>query len=61
LGWDYGRILGGIGGKFSGHTRFEMEDAPMLDYGMIYGVEIWPLRKPFKIYMVNNGTTFTTR
>jgi hypothetical protein len=26
--------------------------APRLDYGMIYGVGIWPLRKPFRVYLV---------
>jgi hypothetical protein len=25
---------------------------PRFDSGMIYGVGIWPLRKPFRVYLV---------
>jgi hypothetical protein len=44
--WGYGRILGRVGGSFQVIPDLKWEIAPMLDYGMTYGVGIGPLRIP---------------
>ena len=35
--------------KFCSHTRLRWEKAPRLDFGMIFGVGIWSLRKFFSV------------
>ena len=52
MGWGYGRIIGGVGGNFQVILYLRWEMAPRLDSGMIYGVRIWPLKKPFQVYLV---------
>jgi hypothetical protein len=34
------------------YPNLRWETAPMFDFGIIYGVDIWPLRKPSHIYLV---------
>jgi hypothetical protein len=48
--WGYGRIFEGVRGCFQVIPNLRW--APRLDFGMIYDVGIWPLRKPFQMYMV---------
>jgi hypothetical protein len=38
--------------KFSILSNLRRKMAPKLDYGMIFGVEIWPLRKACQFYLV---------
>jgi hypothetical protein len=49
MGWVYGRILGGVGESFL-DLRWAM--APRLDFDMIFGAGIWPLRMSFQFYLV---------
>jgi hypothetical protein len=45
------RILGGIRGIFRVTPNLRWEMALRLDFGMISSVGMWPLRKPFLIYL----------
>jgi hypothetical protein len=49
LGWYYRRILGRALVSFQVIPNLRWEMAPRLDSGMIYGMEICSLRKPFQI------------
>jgi hypothetical protein len=40
IGWEYGRILCGVGGSFQVLLDLRCEMALRLDYDMIYGVGI---------------------
>jgi hypothetical protein len=48
-------MLGGVGGSFQAIPDLRWEMASRLYSGMIYDVRIWPLRKPFQMYMVLFG------
>jgi hypothetical protein len=50
---DYGRILGGVGGKSPAILDLRWEMAPRLASGMICVAKNWPFRKPFQIYMAS--------
>jgi hypothetical protein len=52
MGWGYGRILGGVGGSSQVIPDLRWEMAPKLNFGVIYGVGIWLLRKYFQFYLV---------
>jgi len=52
LEWGYGRILRGVGGIFCITSDLRWKIAQRLDSGMISGVRMWPLRKPFQTYLV---------
>jgi hypothetical protein len=52
MGWGYERILGRVGENFRVTPDLRWEMASRLDSGMISGVEMWPLGKPFQIYLV---------
>ena len=44
MGWVYRRILRGVGRSFVVASYLKWEIARSLDFGMIFGVEIWPLQ-----------------
>jgi hypothetical protein len=52
FGWVYERIFGGVGGSFVVILDLRCEIDSRLDFVMIFGVGIRPLRKSFQFYLV---------